>query len=270
MRRRKIAIVPFILMVMLILTLICSIIYSFSTPHKKHSTLKMAQIEDIQYDKITDKNGKYYYNDQNYKSSFGIDVSEFLEHIDWEKVKKDDVEFAYMRIGRRGASTGLLYIDDSFEEYYEGATKAGLDVGVYFFSQAINTSEAREEARFVINLLKTRPVDLPVVYDLEQVFLEEGTVRTDNLTKEIYTENALAFCDELEKNGYQAMIYTYPYWAENLYDMEKLAKYPVWLAVYDADIPKHDYPIAIWQYSKEGKIDGINYDVDYNIMFIKK
>ena len=269
-RKLKLSSMTIILGTMLLLTFICSIIYSIKDHRSKDVEFDMVDIDYVEYDKIVDNNGRYSYEDSKYTSSFGIDVSEFTENIDWKKVKNDGVEFAYMRIGRRGATTGLLYMDDEFEINYKGATENNLKIGVYFFSQAIDEKEAREEARFVVNNLKNKTVHLPVVYDLEEVNIPNETVRIEKLTKEQFTKNALAFCDELEKYGYQPMIYTYPYWAEFLYDMDQLIRYPIWLAVYDAEVPKHDYPITIWQYTKEGRIDGINYDVDFNIMFIKK
>lgn len=269
-RKIKLSLMTMILSTMLLIIFICSLIYYFYNRKPKEVHFEMLDIPTVEYEKIIDNNGRYSYEDSTYTSSFGIDVSEFIEDIDWKKVKNDDVEFVYMRLGRRGATTGLLYLDDKFEEYYQKATENNLKVGVYFFSQAVNEKEAREEARFVINNLKHKTVHLPVAYDLEEVNLPNETARIDGLTKEQFTKNALAFCEELEEYGYQPIIYTYPYWAENLYDMDALSKYPVWLAVYDADVPKHDYSITIWQYSKQGRVDGVNYDVDFNIMFTKK
>ena len=260
----------YILATMLLVTFVCSIIYYLSDRKPKDVEFDMLDIHNVEYDKIVDNNGRYSYEDNVYTSNFGIDVSEFTERIDWKKVKNDGVDFVYMRIGRRGATTGLLYLDDEFEANYAGATENNLKIGVYFFSQAVDEKEAREEARFVINNLKHKTLHLPVAYDLEEVNLPNDTARIDGLSKQQFTKNAIAFCEELKQHGYQPIIYTYPYWAENLYDMEALSEYPIWLAVYDADVPKHDYPITIWQYSKEGRVDGVNYDVDFNIMFIKK
>lgn len=225
---------------------------------------------EINYEDIKVVSGKYFYEDENFTSSFGIDVSTFQDEIDWNKVKNDSVEFAYIRIGRRGATTGLLYEDDLFEANYEGAKKAGLKIGVYFFSQAINETEARQEADWVIDKLKGKEIDLPIAYDCEEVFLENELSRVIFLDKEDITKNALAFCRRLEEKNYQPIIYTYQFWADNYYDMEQLSSYPIWFAQYDVDEPKLDYPISIWQYSDKGTINGISTPVDLNIMFIKK
>lgn len=225
---------------------------------------------EINYEDIKVVSGKYFYEDDNFTSSFGIDVSTFQDEIDWNKVKNDSVEFAYIRIGRRGATTGLLYEDDLFEANYEGAKKAGLKIGVYFFSQAINETEARQEADWVIDELKGKEIDLPIAYDCEEVFLENELSRVIFLDKEDITKNALAFCRRLEENNYHPIIYTYQFWADNNYDMEQLSSYPIWFAQYDVDEPKLDYPISIWQYSDKGTINGISTPVDLNIMFIKK
>ncbi len=227
-------------------------------------------IKEIDYTKIDVISGKYYYEDEHFSSSFGIDVSEFQDDIDWKKVKNDSVEFAYLRIGRRGATTGLLYEDDKFEQNYKGAKENGLKIGVYFFSQAINEKEAVEEAEWVIEHLKGKQLDLPVVYDCEEVFIEDEKPRLEGLEAKQLTDNALAFIKRIEKEGHECMIYTYLYWAENYFEMDRLTDYPFWFAQYDTDEPKLEYPIAIWQYSKNGTINGISEPTDLNIMFIAK
>ena len=102
-------------------------------------------VEEIDFSAIRSISGKYSYEDENYTSLFGIDVSEFQEKINWKKVKEDGVEFAYIRMGRRGATTGLLYEDQMFEENYKGAKENGILTGVYFFSQAKDEKEAQED-----------------------------------------------------------------------------------------------------------------------------
>ena len=271
MRKRKLKLHPIeiILIALLFLTLILAIITRPRTSHPQMAGEESEMI-DIDYSRITDMNGHYSYEDENYGSSFGIDISEFQENVDWQKVKDAGVEFVFLRIGRRGATTGLLYDDEEFDSHYEGARKAGLKVGVYFFSQAINEKEAREEADFVYDRLKGKKIDFPVVYDLEEVYLENETPRISELTREDHTANAMAFCERLNRKHYDTMIYTYQYWAETYYDMEQISSYPIWYAAYDTDQPKLDYPISIWQYSKTGRIDGIGVPIDFNIMFIRK
>ena len=224
----------------------------------------------IDYSKIDVISGKYYYEDENFSSSFGMDVSEFQDEIDWKKVKEDGVEFAYLRIGRRGATTGLIYEDSKFAVNYEGAKENGLKLGVYFFSQAKDEKEALEEAAWVREHLKGKEVDLPVVYDCEEVILEDEPSRLVGVEKEQLTANTIAFLEDMKKSGYDVMVYTYLYWADTFYDMEQIARYPIWFAQYDTEAPKLEWPVSIWQYSNQGTINGIKEPTDLNIMFIRK
>ncbi|MBQ6492994.1 MAG: glycoside hydrolase family 25 protein [Erysipelotrichaceae bacterium] len=224
------------------------------------------------FSKIEVISGKYFYEDENFSSRFGIDVSTFQEDIDWKKVKDEGVEFAYIRIGRRGGTTGLLYPDDKFEKNYDGAVNNGIEVGIYFFSQAINEMEAIEEADFMLKLLGNRKLDLPIVYDLEEVLFDDEKARTEDLDKKTNTDNALAFLKRIKEKGYDGVVYTNLYWAENRYEMDRLSDYPIWFAQYDREKqhPELELPIFIWQYSNSGTISGIKEPTDLNIMFIRK
>lgn len=225
----------------------------------------------VDYKNIRSISGKYYYEDEYFTSSFGIDVAEFQKTIDWKKVKDDSVEFAYIRLGRRGATQGDLYMDDRFEENYRGARANGIKVGVYFFSQALDEKEAIEEAHFVLSALENKPIDLPIAYDLEEVFLEDGLVsRIFLLDKEQLTKNAIAFVNEIKKFGHEAVIYTYPYWLTNFYILDEIKDIPLWYAQYDISKPEIDLPLYMWQYSNKGTINGIDKETDLNIMFIRK
>ena len=225
----------------------------------------------VDYKNIRSISGKYYYEDEYFTSSFGIDVAEFQQTIDWKKVRDDAVEFAYIRLGRRGATKGDLYMDDRFEENYKGARENGLKVGVYFFSQALDEKEAIEEAHFVLSALENKPIDLPIAYDLEEVFLEDDLVsRIFLLDKEQLTKNAIAFVNEIKKFGHEAVIYTYPYWLTNFYILDEIKDIPLWYAQYDISKPEIDLPLYIWQYSNKGTINGIDKETDLNIMFIRK
>ena len=223
----------------------------------------------VDYKNIRSISGKYYYEDDYFTSSFGIDVAEFQKTIDWKKVKDDSVEFAYIRLGRRGATQGDLYMDERFEENYKGARENDIKVGVYFFSQALDEKEAIEEAHFVLSALENKPIDLPIAYDLEEVFLEDDLVsRIFLLDKEQLTKNAIAFVNEIKKFGHEAVIYTYPYWLTNFYILDEIKDIPLWYAQYDISKPEIDLPLYMWQYS--GTISGIKEPTDLNIMFIRK
>ena len=206
------------------------------------------------------------YEDDEYRSVAGIDVSEHQRNIDFNRVKNAGIEFVYMRLGYRGTTEGKVHLDQYFELNYAKARLAGLNVGFYFFSQAINEKEAREEARFVLENIANKGYDLPIVFDYEDA--GEGT-RANDLTREQYTNNALAFMDEIIKNGHKAMIYLNLNWTYNYYDMTKILDYDIWFAQYNS-VPMFPYPFTIWQYSEDGKVDGIYMPVDLDIMFIRK
>ena len=194
----------------------------------------------------------------------GVDVSEWMGDIRWKEVAEDGVHFALLRAGRRGYTEGGLYTDGKFEEYYEGATAAGLDVGVYFFSQAISVAEAEEEARLVLKVLDGRPLTLPVFFDWE---LPAKNARTQKVSAETLTQCALAFFRIIEDAGYVPAYYASMDIAYTRYDLEPLAGYYFWYAQYSGK-PTYHYKFNIWQYSSSGKVKGIDYNVDMNLMFL--
>ncbi|MCF0114983.1 MAG: lysozyme [Erysipelotrichaceae bacterium] len=207
------------------------------------------------------------YEDDNYTSITILDVSTHNKEIDWQQVKAAGIDYAFIRLGYRGYQEGILHVDDTFEYNYKEAKKAGVSLGIYFFSQSISEEEAMDEAFFVIDNLKDKEIDLPVVYDLEDI---PGTAaRVDNLEHELYTKMALAFCQKIEAAGYQPMIYTNKYWSEVFYDLPLIYNYPIWYAQYSYQ-PEYYYAFDIWQYSCTSKVPGVSTDCDLSIMFIPK
>ena len=208
------------------------------------------------------------YGGEGYSYRLGIDVSHYQGDIDWQKVKAAGIEFVFVRLGYRGyGQDGVLKMDTNFEKNMEGARAAGLDVGVYFFAQAVNETEAVEEAEFVLEHLMEYDLQMPVVYDPESVVHEEA--RTDNVTGEQFTKNTKAFCEAIEKSGYDAMVYCNMTWQAFKLDLEELEEYPIWYADYE-EYPQTPYHFEIWQYSNEGTVDGIQGNVDLNIQMIMK
>lgn len=217
--------------------------------------------------------GYYYENDlpfydgEGYTCRHGVDVSYYQEDIDWEKVREDGIEFAIIRLGYRGYGTaGTLNLDARYEQNIQGAKAAGLDVGVYFFAQAINEQEAVEEAEFVLQHLDGRKLEMPIVYDPETV-LEDGA-RTTGVSREQFTKNAIAFCDRIKEAGYQPMIYCNMLWQAFELDMSELTEYPIWYADYEP-YPQTPYHFEIWQFTQKGSVDGIKGNVDTNLQIIK-
>ncbi len=202
------------------------------------------------------------YGEQEFQSRFGIDVSYHQAEIDWEKVAADGVEFAMIRLGYRGWSDGALYMDERFVENMQGAQAAGIDVGVYFFTQALNETEAKQEAEYVIEHIKDYELQMPIAWDVEDIDEEEG--RMDHLSVSQRSRNAAVFCQTLSDAGYEAMIYCNMYYEAYRLDMEMLSGFPIWYADYSR-FPQTPYHFQIWQYTSSGTVDGIEGKVDLNI-----
>lgn len=212
-----------------------------------------------------DENGIIEYNDDIVTSKKGIDVSKFQGDIDWTSVKDDGVEYAFIRMGYRGyGSAGKLVTDETFEKNIEGAIANGVDVGVYFFSQAVNEEEAIEEANYVLDAIEGYDVTYPVVIDIEEV--TDSDARTADMTKEQWTRNCIAFCETIKAAGYTPMIYGNLKTFFIMLDMEQLTMYDKWFAQYDTTV-YFPYEFKIWQYSESGTVNGISTDVDLNVSF---
>lgn len=194
----------------------------------------------------------------------GIDVSDHQKEVDWQQVADAGIQFAFVRIGYRGYSEGGIYADEYAPRNIENAQAAGLDVGVYFFSQAVTPEEAAEEARFCLDFLESYDIQLPVVYDWEYVSTE---ARTGLMEAETLTACALRFCETVENAGYEAMIYANPDIARNLLDLTQLQGYPFWLALY-SDTLDYPYALEFWQYTASGAVPGVTGDVDINLQFM--
>jgi GH25 family lysozyme M1 (1,4-beta-N-acetylmuramidase) len=225
-----------------------------------------AYVSPYDWTNLFHRDGRFVYEQNGaVVSRFGIDVSEHQGAIDWEAVASGGVTFAFIRLGNRGYTEGALRLDAQYFANIEGARTAGIEVGVYFFSQAVNEDEAREEAEFVLGHLDGQALDYPVVYDFEPVGASDG--RANRLSPRQVTDNARAFCERIEADGYSTMIYGN---AKDIarYETEFLATYEVWYAEYDAMQPNGQFDFVIWQFTSSGSIAGITSRVDLNIQFI--
>ena len=212
------------------------------------------------------ESGEYQYVENGQVTSHkGIDVSKFQGDIDWEAVAADGVEFAFIRVGNRGyGEAGKLVEDDRFEENIEGALQAGIKVGVYFYTQAVNEEELLEEANLVLEKIAPYKIECPVVYDVEKVSGASG--RMNSLSVEERTNLTLLFCETIEEAGYTPMIYYNMEMATLMLNLEALEGYDKWFAYYNADF-YYPYDYKIWQYTHNGKVNGIEGEVDLNICF---
>ena len=193
----------------------------------------------------------------------GIDVASHQGEIDWKAVYAAGIDFAILQIGYRGYTLGGLNQDPRFEENYAGAREAGVQMGIYFYAQAVSEAEAAEEAKFVLELLDGRKVDLPVFYDWEQV--AEG--RTNGHETEEVGNYSRIFCEAITEGGYTAGVYFNQSYAYNIMQLETLTDYSFWLAEYNR-WQSFPYDMAFWQYSGQGRVDGIKTTVDRNIMYL--
>lgn len=210
-------------------------------------------------------NGRFVYVDNGkVRSKTGIDVSENQGEIDWEAVASDGIDYAMIRLGYRGATTGELYTDALFADNLTGAKDAGVACGVYFFSQATSAKEARQEADFIVKQLDGVQLEYPVALDYETAVAGVDVPRGSNLGKDRMTEVAKAFCERIEKAGYRSMIYG-NYYDLDLYHYESLQGRAIWWAEYDAWAPSPSLDIVMWQYSNGGWVEGIQAAVDMNI-----
>lgn len=193
----------------------------------------------------------------------GIDVSAHQQEIDWTRVRADGIDFAILQIGFRGyGADGTLNADSRFARNYTGASEAGLDLGVYFYSQATSLAEAREEARFVLELLGERTLQLPVFYDWEEV----QTGRTKGFADSLVGDYAKAFCDEIAAAGYKAGVYFNQKYGYSIMNLEQLKDRTFWLAEYNP-YQSFSYAVQIWQYTGRGTVDGIDLPVDRDLMY---
>lgn len=193
----------------------------------------------------------------------GVDVSAWQEEIDWVAVKEAGMEFAMLRLAWRGTSEGGIYPDDRAEENYLGAKAAGLQVGGYFFSQAITPEEAQDEARYLLDMIGDWELELPIVFDWEFV---DGS-RAEGMDAETLTACAEAFCRTVAEAGYRPMVYFNPVMAYYQLDLEALKEFDFWLAMWQ---PEMDFPykVNMWQYTDEGTVPGIEGKVDLDIYFV--
>lgn len=197
------------------------------------------------------------------ESVLGIDVSQWQGAIDWQQVADFGVKFALLRVGGRGTGEeGKLYIDDNAQKNYEGATKAGIAVGCYFFSQAISEEEALEEARYVLEQTRGWDIRMPIVFDWE--YMEDS--RATDVPATRIMACAKAFCDEIAAAGHTPMVYFNYRMLANGFDLEQMADYHFWLAMYDREMD-FPYRVDMWQYTASGSVPGISGNVDMNLYF---
>lgn len=223
-----------------------------------------------------DTGDRLIYTGGRYRTRFGIDVSAYQNRasetktIDWNAAANDGVEFAMVRIGFRGTSTGAINADEYYAQNIDGAMAAGIETGVYFFAQAITVEEAIEEADFVIELLRDHEINGPVAYDWE---MHNSQYRVYGTTPEMATACAVAFCKRIAEAGYTPMIYAGTYVSYIKYDQGAIAPYLSWYPEYKSASSEKLYPtiryqMDYWQYTSSCTVAGVSGRVDANLQFI--
>lgn len=206
-----------------------------------------------------------YYVDGKQVSFIGADISKYHDYVDFIKLKKAGVDFVMLRVGARGYGSGQLVLDDYFADNIKRASDAGLQIGVYFYSQAITTEEAVEEANMVLENIRDYQITYPVAFDME--YVENDTARVESLSKAEKTTITKTFLDTVKDAGYTPMLYGSKEWLLKRIDMSKLTSYDIWLSQ-ASDIPDYPYKFSMWQYTYSASINGIAGMANLNISFI--
>ena len=208
---------------------------------------------------------QYYFNESGVLSSKTvIDVSRFNGNIDWQAVKASGIDYAIIRVGYRGWETGALVLDSMFDENMREATAAGIQVGAYMVTQAINTQEAVEEASFIIEKCRSYNVTLPLVIDVEAAGGANGQGRGDKISVADRTAVINAFAQTVKNAGYTPMVYANKNWLNNYIYANDIVSYcRVWVAQYNSECT-YDKRFNMWQFTSSGNIGGISGNVDIN------
>lgn len=220
------------------------------------------------FTKMEDKAGLKRYMENGRKTSYvGVDISKHTGKVYFPSLKAAGVDYVMIRLGSRGYTTGQITLDENFKENIEGAIEAQLDVGIYFYSQAVSQDEAVQEANFVVQNLEPyrAHVKYPVAFNMG--FVSNDKSRIEGLGREDKTAVTVSFLDAVRAAGYVPMIYGDKEWLIKEVDLTKLQDYDVWLSQ-EEEIPDYPYRYAMWQYNTDGVLNGIDGGADLNICFV--
>ena len=222
----------------------------------------------LDFTKMEDKAGLKRYMENGRKTSYvGVDISKHTGKVYFPSLKAAGVDYVMIRLGSRGYSTGQITLDENFKENIEGAIEAQLDVGIYFYSQAISQDEAVQEANFVVQNLEPYrgKVKYPIAFNMG--FVSNDKSRIEGLSREDKTAVSVSFLDAVRAAGYVPMVYGDKEWLIKEVDLTKLQDYDVWLSQ-EEEIPDYPYRYAMWQYNTDGVLNGIDGGADLNICFV--
>ena len=214
-------------------------------------------VKDFQYDQNN------YLRCLRQDSYAGVDVSAFQGDIDWTKVKASGIDFAIIRLGYRGyGKAGRMVEDEYAQDNLKEATEVGLPIGAYFFSQALTIEEVDQEIEFMLEILGDYKLDLPIILDWEIPGVENP--RTKNMDAITLTELQRYYCQVMTEKGFQPMVYFNWHQSRTLLKLSELEDYPFWLALYQ-DRMTYPWHVEMWQYTDQGRVPGIEGNVDLNV-----
>ncbi len=224
------------------------------------------EVAENGYDKaaFAETDGFKSYESGGLRAKVGVDVSVHQGEIDWTAVAGSGVEYAMIRVGRRGYTEGGIVQDSTFQQNIQGALDAGLPVGVYFFSQAVSVAEAEEEAEQVLQWIKDYEITYPVVFDWE--IINDADARTNQVDGETLSALTAAFCEKIRQAGYHPAVYAGSQMVLRGLNLSAIKDYDLWLVEY-RDVPTFYYGFQMWQYTGSGAVDGIQGNVDLNLCF---
>lgn len=222
----------------------------------------------LDFTRMEDNGGLKRYMENGRKISYvGVDISKHTGKIYFPGLKAAGIDYVMIRLGSRGYSSGQIALDENFKENIDGALEAGLDVGIYFYSQAISQDEAVQEANFVVQNLEPYrgKVKYPVAFNMG--FVSNDKSRIEGLSREDKTNVTISFAEAVKASGYVPMVYGDKEWLIKEVDLAKLQDYDIWLSQ-EEDIPDYPYRYAMWQYDTDGILNGIDGGADLNICFV--
>lgn len=217
--------------------------------------------------KIMDGFMAYVDDEGNKISHLGVDLSYHNSSVDFDELAASGVEFVMLRCGYRGYTEGGLVKDEKFDEYAREANRVGLKLGVYFFTQAVTMEEARDEAEFVIELIKDYDISYPVAIDTEHVPDSGARTNENEISDELRTQMLIEFCETIREEGYYPMVYASENWMRRNMDLSKLTEYDFWVPQY---LDENDFlfDFTMWQYTEKGNAPGIEGEVDLDISMV--
>lgn len=207
-----------------------------------------------------------YFEDDKCISTFGVDICDDQDYVDFNKLKKAGCDFVMLRVGTRGYQSGQVCLDEYFAQNLKRATDAGLEVGLYFFSQAITSDEAIEEANYLIASLGEYKINYPVAFVMKNA--GKDATRIDALSKKNRTDVAVSFMNTVKNAGLKPMLYGDKLWLIKYYDLSRLySDYDFWYSEIGSEFPDYPYKFTMWEYEDKGTIDGISGEVKFTMCF---